>query len=488
MEKTSAPGRPAARPATDGASPPVVPVILAGGVGTRLWPLSRRLRPKQFLPFAGEMTMLQETLARLAGAGCAEPLVVCNEEHRFLAAEQLRQCGHEDARILLEPVARSTAPALACAALTLMRDHEDPVIVALAADHLIADTAAFHDALATAVEVASQGKLATFGIVPKWAETGYGYIERGEPFGGAMKVARFIEKPDLETAGRYVEDGRHFWNSGMFVFRASRFLDELKAHRPDIHAACLAATATTAADMNFVRLDAEAFARCPAESVDCAVMEQTGDAVVVPLDAGWNDVGSWSALWDVREKDEAGNVLDGDVVALDTGDTLVRADSRLVVALGVKDLVIVETKDAVLVAHRDSVGDIRKVVGLLGAAGRSEAVCHREVYRPWGHYDSIDIGERDRVKRITVNPGARLSVQMHHHRSEHWIVVRGTARVQKGDETILLTENESTYIALGEVHALENPGKIPLELIEVQTGSYLGEDDIVRLEDRYGRS
>lgn len=476
-------------PAGRQASSKIVPVIMAGGTGSRLWPLSRQLYPKQFLPLGGIDTMLQATVKRLDGLDCGQPLVVCNEAHRFLVAEQLSSNGVVEATILLEPVARNTAPALAAAALTATRGGADPLLLALAADHVIADTAAFHAALRCAAELARQGKLVTFGIVPDRAETGYGYIEQGEPIGTqGFAVARFVEKPDLATANEYLSGGRHFWNSGMFMFRASRFLAEMKKHRPDIYAACEKAAADLPEDLDFIRLDAEAFARCPEESVDYAVMEKTDAAAVVPLDAGWNDVGSWSALWDVREKDGDGNMLDGDVIAVDVSDTLIRSDHRLVAAVGVRDLVIVETKDALLVARKDRVQDVKKVVERLRAENRHEHLNHRVVYRPWGHYDSIDFGTRDQVKRITVKPGAKLSVQMHHHRSEHWVVVRGTAKVYKGDETIMLTENQSTYIPLGEVHALENPGKIALELIEVQTGSYLGEDDIVRLEDRYGRS
>ena len=489
MNKTADSVRLSRSPAREAGETIVVPVIMAGGTGSRLWPLSRQARPKQFLQLGGEATMLEETIGRLKGVDCTLPLVVCNEDHRFLAAEQLRQAGQEEARMLLEPVARSTAPALAIASMLAMRDHGDPIVVALAADHMIADTEAFQRALAVAVKAAKQDKLVAFGIVPKWAETGYGYIETGEAFGdgGAMTIARFVEKPDEATAKGYLEDGRHLWNSGMFVFRAGRFLDELKLQRPDVHEACSLATRSPVEDMHFTRIDAEAFARSPDVSVDYAVMEKTKDAVVMPLDAGWSDVGSWSALWDMLTKDEDGNVLDGDVMALDTKNTLVRSDYRLVATVGVSDLVVVETKDAVLVAAKESVEKVKAIVARLKEEGRSEAIVHRVVYRPWGHYDSIDLGERDQVKRITVNPGAKLSVQMHHHRSEHWVVVRGTAKVHKGENVILLTENESTYIPLGEIHALENPGKIPLELIEVQSGSYLGEDDIVRLEDKYGR-
>lgn len=479
------------RPAEDTASirhaAAVVPVLMAGGKGMRLWPLSRELRPKQFLPFGSGGTLLRQTIARLSGLGFAEPLVVCNEEHRFLAAEELRLSGLTQARILLEPAARGTAPALALAALAAMRDGADPVLVALAADHAIADEAAFGAALSIAVEAARGGKIAIFGIVPRSAETDYGYIETGRSFGDTIEVVRFIEKPDANTARNFLQGGRHLWNSGMFVFRASRFLDELAAHRPDILEACRKAAATLRDDMQFVRIEPGPFGDCPAGSVDCAVMENTREAVVVPLDAGWSDVGSWPAVWDIGKKDASGNVVSGDVVLHDADGSLIRADHRLVVALGVRDLAIIETGDAVLVAERSAAESLKDVVGDLHEAGRFETVNHRVAYRPWGRYDLIGGGERDRVKRITVNPGAKLSVQMHRHRAEHWVVVRGTARVFKGDEVILLAENESVYIPIGEVHALENPGRIPLELIEVQTGSYLGEDDIVRLEDRYGR-
>jgi mannose-1-phosphate guanylyltransferase len=460
---------------------------MAGGTGSRLWPLSRQLHPKQFLALAGASTMLEETVQRLEGLDTASPLLICNEEHRFLAAEQMRRIGKEDATILLEPVARNTAPAVTLAALYATAKGDDPLLLVLAADHVIRDTARFHAALAEAAGLAEADKLVTFGIVPDRPETGYGYIERGEPAKGGYAVARFVEKPDPETARAYVAGGRHLWNSGMFLFRASRYLEELAKFRPDVLEACKAALAAPAADMSFVRIDAEAFAACPEVSIDYAVMERTGSAQVVPLYPGWSDIFSCSALWDVQEKDDAGNAFSGDVIAFQTADTLVKADSRLVATVGVKDLVIVETKDAVLVAHKDHVQDVKKIVTRIRAEGRHEHVNHRVVYRPWGHYDSIDFGDRDQVKRITVKPGAKLSVQMHHHRSEHWIVVRGTAKVQKGSETILLAENQSTYIPLGEIHSLENPGKIPLELIEVQTGSYLGEDDILRFEDRYGR-
>lgn len=467
----------------------IYPVIMAGGNGSRLWPLSRQLNPKQFLALADtQLTMLQATIERLAGLDVAQPQLICNEQHRFLAAEQLRQLGIDNANILLEPVGRNTAPAIALAALRATADEADPVLLVLAADHLIADVAAFQASILAALPLAQAGKLVTFGIVPSHPETGYGYIEQGAVVeGGGYAVSRFVEKPDLATAESYLASGRYLWNSGMFMFRASRFLQELEVYRPDILAACRAALVGGAQDLHFTRVDAAAFAACPDESIDYAVMEKTDAAVVVPLDAGWSDIGSWSALWDVSPKGPQGNVFKGDVLSEGARNTFVHADSRLVAAVGVEDLVIVETRDALLVAHKDHVQDVKKIVAQLQAHGRSEHVQHREVYRPWGVYDAIDSGHRYQVKRITVKPGAKLSVQMHHHRAEHWIVVTGTAKVTRGEETFLLTENQSTYIPIGEVHALENPGVIPLELIEVQSGSYLGEDDIVRFADHYGR-
>lgn len=466
----------------------LLPVIMAGGSGTRLWPLSRQLYPKQFHALVGERTMLHQTVARLDGLSAETPLVICNEEQRFLAAEQMRAAGHGEATILLEPVGRNTAPAIALAALRATATGADPILLVLAADHHIQQEDAFRASIRDGLALAEDGKLVTFGIVPTRPDTGYGYIRQGERVGNGFTVAAFAEKPDAETAVRYIADGSYLWNSGMFMFRASRYLEELEKFRPDVLDACRKATAVMRPDMQFVRLDAEAFANCPAESIDYAVMEKTADAVVLPLDADWSDIGSWSALLSVQERDGDGNAFAGDVMAFDTRGTLARADKRLVALVGVENLVVVETKDALLVAHRDKVQEVKRIVERLEAAGRGEHLNHRDVYRPWGHYDSIDIGPRDQVKRITVNPGAKLSVQMHHHRSEHWVVVRGTAKVQKGDATILISENESVYIPVGEIHALENPGKIPLELIEVQTGSYLGEDDIVRFEDRYGRS
>lgn len=465
-----------------------VPVVMAGGSGTRLWPLSRQLFPKQFHAFSGEHTLLQETLKRLDGLTSDAPLVICNEEQRFLAAEQLRLIGIEDAKIILEPVGRNTAPAIALAANIAVSSGDDPILLVLAADHSIQDVDRFQEALKAAVPLAKQGKLVTFGIVPDRPETGYGYIKRGHQSGAGYTVDRFEEKPDLATAEAYVSSGDYLWNSGMFMFRASRYLAELKSQSPVVSEICAAATAKVAPDMQFVRIDAETFSKCPDISVDYAVMEKTADAVVVPLDARWNDVGSWAALWLTQPHDEAGNAFRGDVIAVSSKNSFARSDSRLVALVGVENLVVVETKDAVLVAHRDRVQDVKQIVDQIKRSGRTEYLYHREVYRPWGHYDSIDVGERDQVKRITVKPGAKLSVQMHHHRAEHWVVVKGTAKVHKGNDTIILTENQSTYIPLGEVHALENPGRIPLELIEVQSGSYLGEDDIVRFEDLYGRS
>ncbi|MCE0460207.1 MULTISPECIES: mannose-1-phosphate guanylyltransferase/mannose-6-phosphate isomerase [Pseudomonas] len=466
-----------------------LPVIMAGGAGSRLWPLSRQLNPKQFLPLvdAGQ-SLLQSTIKRLEGLDHHLPILICNEQHRFLAAEQLRQLEMEQARILLEPVGRNTAPAIALAALQATVSGADPVLLVLAADHLVQDVGAFHTSIERALALAEGGKLVTFAIVPTHPETGFGYLERGQALGnGGYVVNRFVEKPDSAAAQKYLESGEYFWNSGMFMFRASRYLEELERFAPDILHACRASFASAQEDMHFTRVNAQAFAACPENSIDYAVMERTSDAVMVPLDAGWNDVGSWSALWDTAEKDAHGNVLKGDVITERTSSSYVHATHRLVATIGVDDLVIVETKDAVLVAHKGDVQDVKKIVDQLKSCKRPEYANHREVYRPWGVYDSIDNGPRYQVKRITVNPGAKLSVQMHHHRAEHWIVVSGTAQVTNGDKTYLVTENQSTYIPVGQVHALENPGVIPLELIEVQSGTYLGEDDIVRFEDRYGR-
>lgn len=467
----------------------MIPVILSGGNGSRLWPLSRQLNPKQFLPIADDsLSMLQATIRRLEGLKVSQPCLICNEEHRFLAAEQLRTLGIDNASILLEPVGRNTAPAVALAAIKALEKEHDPVLLILAADHLIKDVGAFHRAVETALPFAQAGKLVTFGIVPTHAETGYGYLQKGAAAGeGGFTVAKFVEKPDSETAERYLASGEHFWNSGMFMFRASRYLEELQRWQPEILEACRRATAQSEEDMHFVRIGKEAFAACPEDSIDYAVMEKTEDAVMVPLDAGWSDIGSWSALWDVSDKDEQGNVHKGDVLSHDSQNNYVHADYRLVTTVGVEDLIIVETKDTVMVAHKDKAQEVKRIVEQLKREERCEHLNNREVYRPWGMYDSIDNGARYQVKRITVKPGAKLSVQMHHHRAEHWIVVSGTAQVTNGDETYMVTENQSTYIPIGQIHALENPGMIPLELIEVQSGTYLGEDDIIRFSDNYGR-
>ncbi|MCR6685148.1 mannose-1-phosphate guanylyltransferase/mannose-6-phosphate isomerase [Pseudoxanthomonas sp.] len=463
------------------------PVLLSGGSGTRLWPLSREAYPKQFLPLAGEESLLQETWRRVAELAEAAPLAVANEEHRFMLAEQLRQTGAAPAAIVLEPVGRNTAPAIAAAALQASAGGEDPLLLVLPSDHAIVDAAAFRAAVQAARAAAEAGQLVTFGIVPTGPETGYGYIKAAAGQ-GVRAVERFVEKPDEATARGYVASGEYFWNSGMFLFRASRYLEELGRFRPDILEACRAAFAAATRDADFVRLEREAFAACPSDSIDYAVMEKTDAAAVLAVDVGWNDVGSWSALWEVATRDDAGNAHHGDVVALDCRDTYAWTDRRLVALIGLEDVVVVDTDDAVLVARKDKVQQVKDVVAGLKRDGRGEAVLHRKVYRPWGAYDSIDTGDRFQVKRITVKPGAALSLQMHHHRAEHWIVVRGTAKVTRGEEVLLLSENQSTYIPLGVQHRLENPGKVPLELIEVQSGSYLGEDDIVRFEDVYGRS
>lgn len=470
----------------------ILPVILAGGSGTRLWPLSRQKYPKQFLQVAGSsFSMLQTTVKRLSTLEAMPPLLICNEEHRFLAAEQMRAIDCIDARILLEPVGRNTAPAIALAALQAKRTMQDTILLVLAADHFISDETSFKESIEAAINLAKLDKFVTCGIVPNYIETGYGYIKKGEAldtnFGG-FSVDRFVEKPDFPSAKDYVESGNYLWNSGIFIFKASNYLRELELWAPDIFRACQKAVDGVQEDLTFIRVEKLAFEACPSDSIDYAVMEKTSAAVVVPLDAGWSDVGSWSALWEISTKDKAGNVLTGDVLMHESSGSIVHATNRLVAAVGVQDLVVVETKDAVMVAHKSHVQDVKKIVDQLKVEGRNEHHNHREVYRPWGMYDSIDNGTRYQVKRITVKPGAKLSVQMHHHRAEHWIVVSGTAQISNGDKTYLLTENQSTYIPVGQVHALENPGKIPLELIEVQSGSYLGEDDIVRFEDRYGRS
>ena len=465
----------------------ILPVIMAGGSGTRLWPLSRSNYPKQFLTISGEYTMLQGTLNRLDGLVHSPAMLICNEEHRFIAAEQVRQLCVEHSGILLEPEGRNTAPAIALSAFKALENGDDPVLLVLAADHIINDITAFQQSVNQAETLAENGKLVTFGIVGNKPETGYGYIKRGENYQTGFVVERFVEKPSQANAEEYIESGVYYWNSGMFMFKASRYLEELKAYRPDIYDACKKAMLSQNNDMDFVRVDKLAFEACPDKSIDYAVMEQTKDAVVVPMDAGWSDVGGFSSLWEVSKHDEDGNAFSGDVKAVNTKNTLAFGDDKLVAIVGVEDLVIVNTKDAVLVAHKNESQKVKAIVQQLKDEQRSEVNFHREVYRPWGKYDSVDSGERFQVKRITVKPGAKLSVQMHHHRSEHWIVVSGTAKVQIDDTEHYVTENESVYIPITAVHALENPGKVDLELIEVQSGSYLGEDDIVRYEDRYGR-
>ncbi len=467
----------------------ILPVILSGGSGTRLWPLSREAYPKQFLPLAGEQTMLQATWTRVAPIAGHPPIVVANEEHRFVAAEQLQQVGARPTAILLEPIGRNTAPAIAIAALEATRNGDDALLLVLPSDHVVSDEPAFREAVKQATAAAEAGKLVTFGIVPTGPETGYGYIKSAAPQGNdpVRAVERFVEKPDLATAQGYVASGEYFWNSGMFLFKASRYLAELAKLQPEMLASCKKAWELAKRDADFTRLDKDAFAATPSDSIDYAVMEKTADAAVLPLDAGWSDVGSWTALRDVSNKDASGNAHKGDVIEIDCENTYAHG-SRLIAMVGLKDVIVVETDDAVLVGQGDRIQEVKSVVAKIKASGRSEATWHRKVYRPWGAYDSIDNGQRFQVKRITVKPGATLSLQRHHHRAEHWSVVSGTAEVTRGDEVILLTENQSTYIPLGQTHRLANPGKVPLEIIEVQSGSYLGEDDIVRFEDTYGRA
>jgi len=466
----------------------ITPVVMAGGSGTRLWPLSRALYPKQFLKLGQDETLLQQVFRRLEGLSLSNPLVICNEEHRFLAAEQLRAMGELNHNILLEPQGKNTAPAVALAAFAALRSDPEAVLLVLASDHIIQEKAAFQHVVEQALPLAQRGELVTFGIVPSHPETGYGYIKQGTPIdGGAYKVERFVEKPQASVAEEYLVEGGYLWNSGMFVFKASTYLNELERQRPEIYAACKAASSAESPDMDFIRVNAEAFAECPDESIDYAVMENASSTAVIPLDAGWSDIGSWSALWEVTEQDVDGNATVGDVIAQNTQNSYLYAESGLLATVGLQDIVVVQTKDAVLVADKASIQDVKSIVNTLKTENRPECRSHREVYRPWGKYDSVDAGQRYQVKRITVKPGEKLSVQMHHHRAEHWIVVSGTANVTIDDQTRLVTENQSVYIPVGSVHALENPGIIPLELIEVQSGPYLGEDDIVRFEDRYGR-
>ena len=472
----------------------MIPVILSGGSGTRLWPLSRAKKPKQFLPLLNDKSMLQNTLLRLKGLpDLAAPMVICNEDHRFMVAEQLREVSNQQADIILEPVGRNTAPAIAVAALKALADNQDALLLVLAADHAIRDIPAFHRAIELATPAAQQGKLVTFGIVPSCAHTGYGYIRKAEHADAALTaevfaVAEFCEKPDLATATSFVNSGQYYWNSGMFLFKASSLLAELQQFAPEIvHCAELALQQANS-DLDFIRLNKDAFANSPSDSIDYAVMEKSANAAMVALDAGWSDVGSWDALWEVMAKDEQGNACRGDVLLEQCHNSYINAEERLVAVIGLNDVVVVETKDAVLVASKAHIQGVKNIVAKLQSYGRTEVDLHREVFRPWGKYDSVDNGTRYQVKHITVKPGAKLSVQMHHHRAEHWVVVSGSALVRNGEKEFLVTENESTFIPVGTVHSLENPGKIPLELIEVQSGSYLGEDDIIRFEDKYGRN
>jgi len=462
------------------------PILLSGGSGTRLWPLSREAYPKQFLPLVGNDTMLQATWKRVAPLATSAPIVVANEEHRFLVAEQLRQIGAPTPAILLEPVGRNTAPAIAAAALHATADGQDPLLLVLPSDHVVRDEEAFRLAVLAACAAAESGALVTFGIVPDAPETGFGYIQAAAGY-GLRPVLRFVEKPDADAARSYLAAGGYYWNSGMFLFRASRYLQELGEFRPDIVAAVTAALASAKRDGDFIRLDQAAFSASPSDSIDYAVMEKTTHAMVLPVDIGWSDVGSWSALWEVAERDANGNAHHGDVIAVDTRNSYAYAQ-RLVALVGVDDMVVVETDDAILVARKDRVQEVKQVVEQLKQSQRSQAVLHREVHRPWGSYDSVDVGARHQVKRIKVKPGAQLSLQSHQHRAEHWIVVSGVARVTRNNDVFELFENQSTYIPIGAKHRLENPGTQMLELVEVQSGDYLGEDDIVRYSDMYGRS
>jgi mannose-1-phosphate guanylyltransferase / mannose-6-phosphate isomerase len=469
----------------------LIPLILSGGSGTRLWPVSRRNLPKQFLSLTGQGTLFQQTVARTQLLPeVTAPVVVASEDHRFLAADQLLEAGVEGATIVLEPVARNTAPAIALGALKALELDADALLLVLPADHLIGDTDSFTTAVQQALPAARDGWLVTFGIRPDRPETGFGYIRRAESIGGsAFRVGQFVEKPDQATAQGYLDNGSYDWNSGMFLFKAARYLEELGQHAPDMLAAVRAAYATGHGDLDFVRVDAEAFAKVPDNSIDYAVMEKTSRAAVIPVSCAWSDIGSWSALWLSGKHDEQGNQREGDTLAVNTRNSLLRShDRHMIATVGVDDLIVVSTPDATLVAHRDAAQDVKKVVDQLKASGRTEHSFHRVVHRPWGSYDSLEEGGRFQVKRIVVKPGASLSLQKHHHRAEHWIVVSGTAEVTCDDKVFLMTENQSTYIPLGSVHRLRNPGKLPLELIEVQSGSYLGEDDIVRFDDVYGRA
>lgn len=466
------------------------PVILSGGVGSRLWPLSRSLFPKQLLALAGDHSLIQDTVCRATGPAFAEPVIVCNVEHRFLIAEQMREAGPLPGAIVLEPMGRNTAPAAAVAALMLAEKDPDAILLLMPADHVVRDVDAFQQAAVSAAATAAQGFLVTFGIAPQGPETGYGYIQRGAPLSGsarAFAVRRFVEKPDAATAQGYIKAGDYYWNSGMFAFQASSFLAELERLEPAMVANCRAAIRGGKQDLDFFRLEPKAFESCKSISIDYAIMEHTQKAAIVPVEIGWSDIGSWEALWDASGKDEGGNALKGDVLHHDTRNSYLRSEGPLIAAVGVEDMIVVATKDAVLVSRKDASQDVKKIVEQLDQAGRELHLTHRKVFRPWGAYEGLDIGENFQVKRITVNPGAKLSLQMHHKRAEHWVVVSGTARVTRNDEIFVLGENESTFIPLGARHRLENIGTEPLHLIEVQSGRYLGEDDIVRFEDSYGR-
>jgi mannose-1-phosphate guanylyltransferase/mannose-6-phosphate isomerase len=466
-----------------------VPVILSGGSGTRLWPLSRKQYPKQYLPLASENTMLQETILRLKGLdNLADPIIVCNADHRFLVAEQCQQIGVKNPKILLEPVGRNTAPAIAAAALQSLRDLEDSTLLVLSADHVIQDVDAFHKAIDIAAQQAKIGKLATFGIVPTEANTGYGYIKSSEDDdNGAYKVEEFVEKPDVKTAEVYLEQGSYLWNSGMFMFQASTFIDELTTHSPIIITSVNSAVNKAEQDLDFIRLEKQAFESSPSDSIDYALMEKSNNVVVVPLDAQWNDIGAWPALYDIGVKDSQGNVIKGDVITQGITNTYINADHHMVAAIGVDNLIIIDTPDATFIGTQDKAQEVKSIVESLQASGRPESSAHRKVYRPWGWYDSIESGDYFQVKRLHVKPGAKLSLQMHHKRAEHWVVVSGTATVTNGEQIFGLEKGESTYIPLGVTHSLENSTNGPLEIIEVQSGTYLGEDDITRFEDMYGR-
>jgi len=471
----------------------LIPVILAGGSGTRLWPLSREQYPKQLLPLVGANTLFQDTVLRLQDVSSIhELLVICNENHRFIVAEQLQQIGLDNAKLILEPIGRNTAPAVAIAALQALAMDKEASLLVLPADHIFGNVEVFVEAVQLA-ETFAEEKLITFGIVPRSAETGYGYLRKGEAVttidGSARtyEVVQFVEKPDQDRANSYVKSGDYYWNSGMFMFKAQRYMDELKQHAPEIYKACIKSFEGRIEESDFTRVDSQAFHSCPSDSIDYAVMEKAEDAVVIPLDADWNDVGAWSALWEVQQKTEDGNVISGDVYAMDVHNSYINSNGRLIAAVGLDSCIVVDTDDAVLVASKDKVQDVKEVVNRLRADNRDEVSLHKKVYRPWGSYESIAVDQRFQVKRITVKPGAALSLQKHHHRAEHWVVVSGTALITRGDEKFTLSENQSTYIPLGVVHRMENPGKIALSIIEIQSGSYLGEDDIVRLEDKYGR-